>query len=139
MSTLFLMRKWLRTYLVTAIMLLALLLPIYGPWLDFRFAERMPQHDHIFIGEVNLDHHNQHYHKHVPTKMKHPKNDLQLPLPAVINLPDQDAALWGLIMLGCPNNRLSCQRLDTLRFPLVEARYNISAIVVPPLDQPPRF
>jgi len=121
-------------------MLMAVLLPIYGPWLDFRFAGRMPQHDHIYIGEVNLDHHTEHHaHKHDRKKVQPPHDCLELPLPAVINLPDQDAALLGLVQLTCFNNVLTFQRTDTIGFPIVDVKYIISAIVVSPLDKPPRL
>jgi hypothetical protein len=121
-------------------MLMAVLLPTYGPWLDFRFAGRMPQHDHIFIGEVNLDHHTEyHAHKHNRKKVRSRYDCLELPLLAVVNLPNQDAALQGLVQLTCLHNVVTFQRIDTIRFPIVDVKYIISAVVVSPLDTPPRL
>ncbi len=139
-SALLLTGKWLRAHLVTTLMLMAVLLPTYGPWLDFRFAERMPQHDHLYIGEVNLNHHAHHHtYKHVQPKVQSLRKPLALNIPAVVNLPDQDSVLRGLVQLICLHNVLTFQRIDTIGFPIVDAKHITSAIVVPPLEKPPRL
>jgi hypothetical protein len=35
----------------------AVCLPIYGPWINFRYAGWLPNHDHIYLGEVDANHH----------------------------------------------------------------------------------
>ena len=44
-------------YLLFVLAVQALLLPIHGPWLDYDFAKYQPQHDHIYFGKINLNHH----------------------------------------------------------------------------------
>ncbi len=125
--------RWVRAYLVTLFMLAAVLLPIYGPWLDAHFVERLPQHDHIFIGEIDPHHHN-HDHAGAP----HHHDCLDFPSSAVASVPDQDAALRGLALWLWPDNALSFQPADTFGFPIWETSQPVAGTIVPPLDEPPR-
>lgn len=44
-------------FLLFALAVPALLLPIHGPWLDYDFAQYQPQHKHIYLDKINLNHH----------------------------------------------------------------------------------
>jgi hypothetical protein len=44
-------------YLLFLLAVQALLLPILGPWLDYDFAQYQPQHKHIYLDNINLNHH----------------------------------------------------------------------------------
>lgn len=116
---------------------MAVLLPTFAPWLDVHFAGRMPQHDHIFIGEVNLDHHHRGQddkHEKEPPVPEQPA----LFLTGVVNLPDRDAAPQNAAAVVCPAFPL-WQRIDAIWFPVGETRYTVCGLTVPPPDKPPRL
>lgn len=126
--------RWLRTHLVLLLMFQALLLPAYGPWLDYRFAALQPEHDHIYFGEVELNHHTAEYaHKHDTEK------ETGIPSNAVVSLPDQNITWQNLLFLVYANNLLSLPRKDTLSFPLVAVVHDVKSILILPLEIPPRF
>jgi hypothetical protein len=63
-------------YLLFLLVVQALLFPIHGPWLDYDFAQYQPQHKHIYLDKINLNHH---------------ENDDS----SVVNLPALEVASWG--------------------------------------------
>ncbi|MCI0399194.1 MAG: hypothetical protein L0332_18650 [Chloroflexi bacterium] len=118
--------------LTLALMLLALLLPVYGPWLDSNFAGRQPLHRHIYLGTVNLAHHS----APEPAGHKdHSESDSD-----VVNLPDQTAAnqggtLWLMLAdVTCPVPQAG----DHLAFGPLLTCLPCQGRSVLPLEQPPR-
>lgn len=64
-------------------LLLALLLPMYGPWIDPTYATRQPYHTHLYLGGYDANHHHGDQHHHGdPSKVNCD------PFSGVINLPD---------------------------------------------------
>lgn len=118
-------------------LILALLLPMYGPWLDPTFAARQPYHNHLYLGEVKADHHRSdthHDHQH-----KERETDCISWLPDVINLPDQTVTqqlllLWQpfLFTTVIPTD-------DSLTFIWQADGWRVAAIFLTPPEHPPRF
>ncbi len=117
-------------------LLLALLLPMYGPWLDPTFAARQPYHSHIYLGEVDADHH------HATSGHDHQseeENDCISTLGRVINVPDQTLS-QQLLLLWQPASVATILPADNgLSFTWQADGRRIAAIFLPPPDQPPRF
>lgn len=139
LQTLRLPLKRLPAHLITLTTLVAVLLPTFGPWLDMEFAGWMPQHDHIYVGEINLDHHRGA--NDSPEYSHHQEKQSETASPfitGVVNLPDQDATLQSLVLLVYPAAPL-LPRIDAIWFPSGETCYTVCGIAIPPLDKPPRF
>ena len=101
----------------------------------------MPQHDHIYIGEVNLAHEHRPQHREretAHTEEQPPFATWHSFLTGVIILPDRDATLQTVALLINPASPL-IQRIDHLWFPLGEICYAVCGRAIPPLDEPPRF
>lgn len=123
------------SYLITFWgLILALLLPMYGPWLDPTFAARQPYHNHLYLGEVNANHHSDSHDDHHHEE----KDDCRSTLPDVINLPDQTIAqqlllIWQPLlfttMLPTDNGLIFTWQADGWRVP---------AIFLTPPERPPR-
>lgn len=91
-------------------------------------------------GEVDPDHHNEGdliERGHTENQPLH--DDKELPRSAVVSLPDQDAVLQGLMPVTCLQNAVMLQRIETLAYPIPDAELTVSAVVVSPLEMPPRL
>ena len=68
-------------------------MPVYAPWLNPGYAAAQPHHSHIYVGAVQVNHHD-----HPPVPHSHPDPGPQAntltkgPVSGVILLPDQDIA-----------------------------------------------
>ncbi|GAB4146904.1 MAG: hypothetical protein Fur0021_05330 [Candidatus Promineifilaceae bacterium] len=132
-------RKRLPAHLISLITLVAVLLPTFGPWLDTDFAGWMPQHDHIYVGEINLDHHSASEDSPKHNWHEEKRSEPAFPfITGIVNLPDQDVTLQSLVLLVYPASPL-LQRIDTIWFALCETCYTVCGIAIPPLDKPPCF
>jgi hypothetical protein len=70
------------------------LLPVYGSWLNEDFAAFQPFHGHIYLEGIKPNHH--------PAGFNHPGghgDDDEVDDEGVVNVPDQDAAGFGLLIL----------------------------------------
>lgn len=104
------------------ILVVALLLPLYGPWVDFQFAARQPTHKHLYLGKVELDHHRSSDSKDV---VYLPDQGVTGQLLAFVFLPREQA-------IGLPDDRsLSFGMADEFRSP--------KDAFLPPPDKPPPF
>lgn len=77
---------------VIFLLIAALLLPVYAPWLNPAYAAAQPNHRHIYLGGVDYDHHvrTPAPHRHLDSKPEAPVSEPQAGS-GVIMLPDQDA------------------------------------------------
>jgi hypothetical protein len=132
-------------YPAIALMLLALLLPIYGPWIDPGYVGRLPQHDHIYIGKIDPNHHHDHRDclrdaagSRSHAEEQSPKERFAAFLATVISLPDQDAAQQSLVHLIHLDEVPSLQRFDTLWIPIEETNGIAHGIIINPPEEPPR-
>lgn len=100
-----------------------LLLPVYGVWLDIRYAERQPTHKHIYLGKVNLNHH----------RTPESKN--------VVNLPDQDAGGQLVLLVCLPDEQIAANSAvsNNLSFALSDDCLLPEDAYIPPPDHPPRI
>lgn len=82
-----------RSFPLVFLLMAILLLPVYAPWLNPGYAAAQPNHQHIYFGDVRLDHHK---HSSVPHDHPDPRPTEQNLAPGVdygvILLPDQAAA-----------------------------------------------
>ncbi|MCI0395415.1 MAG: hypothetical protein L0332_01315 [Chloroflexi bacterium] len=113
--------KRLGWLLATWLTLQALLLPVYGPWLDVHFAGRQAYHDHLYLAGVNPRHHD-----------SPDTGDM-------VNLPTRDAAQEGLFFMVPPaaNGLLLALENSNLVFTLEEESLSLQDTAVPPLEKPP--
>jgi hypothetical protein len=116
-------------------MVLLVLLPVYGSWLDEDFAALQPLHNHIFLDGIKPNH-------HLPGKShtgSHSDNTADSD--GVINVPDQDVSGSGLLfllflsatMVIIPDGKNGLQTILTTHYTL------LNGIFPPPLKQPPRI
>lgn len=107
-------------------MILLVLFPMFGSWLNQDFAAFQPNHQHIFLDGVKPNHHE-----------KHTSDTAD----GVVNLPDQTAAIMGLVFMLflmivsdiLPNG------LGNLSSPLSNLHIRLSGIYIPPNIRPPRL
>ncbi len=99
-----------------------LMLPIYGTWLDFRFAEWQPTHKHIYFGRIDLNHH----------RASDSKD--------VVNLPDQDATGQAFVLIIMPGEEMAGGAADYrhLSFGLADDYIVPDDHFLPPPKHPPR-
>ncbi|MEM7115202.1 MAG: hypothetical protein AAF614_22370 [Chloroflexota bacterium] len=69
-------------------MLLAILTPLYAPWLNSNYAALQPGHKHLYQGKPNLDHHTSPLEELLP----HAHEAEAAEADEVTNLPNLDAA-----------------------------------------------
>lgn len=124
-------------YIITlAGVLVTLLLPMYGPWLDPTFVGRQPFHNHIYLGEVDTEHHHptsKHDHK-----IEESDKDCTPVLSDVISLPD-GGVLQQLLMLWQPFPKLTVWSDDnSLSFHWQPDDRFVLAIFLTPPRRPPR-
>jgi len=115
-------------------MVQAVLLPLYGSWFDRDFAGRRPDHDHIYLGEVDLNHHHandNHRHEHDTKTSCIEQND-------IIFLADDDTLGqgWAFVL---PPSTLSHLGSDTPSFPLCDTLLSHLLLFIPPLEKPPQI
>lgn len=128
--------------LLLPLALLALLLPTFGPWLSAEVAALQPDHKHVYLGEVHLDHHDHHapIEKQVPIYGPISLVPCETELSGVINLFNLDASGRGGAILPL--------LLGILAFLLLSAAGTLShawrhfyclkrGIAVSPPDRPP--
>lgn len=87
--------------LLLLLALLAILLPVFGPWLSVEVAALLPDHKHVYLGEVHLDHHDHHApaEKAVRIYGPFPLDPCRTEWSGVINLFNLDASGRGGIVL----------------------------------------
>ena len=100
-----------------------MMLPIYGSWLDFRFAQWQPAHKHIYFGRVDLNHHR--------------SSDSR----DVVNLPDQDATGQAAILVCLPGEETAAGTADygNLIFGLSDEYHVPDDHFLPPPEHPPKI
>lgn len=125
-------------YIITLVgVFITLLLPMYGPWLDPTFVSRQPFHNHIYLGQVDVDHHSTSTHDH-KTKISHEDEDCTQVLADVISLPD-GGILQQLLMLWLPFQQVSIWPDDnSLSFRWQSDDRFVQAIFLTPPRRPPR-
>jgi hypothetical protein len=110
------------------------LLPVYGTWLNEDFAAVQPQHRHIFLAGVKLNHH--------PPDAHHPGQHGRQTTDSegVVNVPDQDAAGLGLLFLLfiCGATAVIPHNTNSLHAVWITTYTLLRGISPPPLEQPPR-
>jgi hypothetical protein len=121
-------------------MILSVLLPVWGAWLNPSFAGQMPQHDHLHFGDYDSDHHHRlETHRHTKPEKEAPLERYASLLSSIVNMPDLDTSLQGLSFLVFA--------ADLLALRLPDARYSLAGdeilagcgITVYPLESPPRL
>ncbi len=100
-----------------------LLLPVYGSWIDFRFAANQPSHKHIYLGQVDLNHHRTSDTKDIVIL---PDQDATSQLTVLVNLPDDQ-----IVANSANANNLAMRLADEYLFPE-------NTFLAPP-DHPPRI
>lgn len=119
---------------ILLLMAQALLLPIYGPWLDQEFAGRQADHKHFYLGRVEVNHHAHH------GRADHHRPDE--PANTVINLPNLDVTNQGQVLVLSFTEILSfllaAARESSLVFTFTNHTVASQGISIPPPDQPPR-
>lgn len=112
-----------RSRFVFLILAAALLLPVYGSWINVRYAAQQPTHKHIYLGKVDLNHHRTADHKDI------------------VILPDQDAASQPVVSIDLPNEQLAVRMTenDNLSFGLSVEYLSPENTFLPPPDHPPRI
>lgn len=124
---------------VNALLLIALMMPLLAAWVQVDLARFQPHHAHIYLGEVNLDHHGSEHahatavpfpHRHLPTHF-HPPN-------MVVNVPDF-AALASFYLLLPVTTLLLIALYATLGMRLEETVWLVQSISPAPPTEPPRF
>ncbi|MFZ0545765.1 MAG: hypothetical protein WAM60_10030 [Candidatus Promineifilaceae bacterium] len=99
-----------------------MLLPIYGSWIDVHFAASQPDHQHIYFGKVDLNHH------------RDGNKD-------VVNLPNQDATSQITISILLTDEEILIHPDDmaNLSFRLADEYLSPEDAFIPPPDHPPRI
>jgi hypothetical protein len=112
-----------RTRILLLLMVAVLLLPVYGSWVDIHYAERQPNHKHIYLGRIDLNHHRSSESKDV------------------VNLPDQDATSQPVVIVCIPGELIAATTAvpANLIFGLPEEFRSPKATFLPPPDHPPRI
>lgn len=130
-------------YLQIFFMIQAILLPVYGPWLDSGFAAYLPYHDHIYLGQVDPDHD---HHPNRPHSHEAPlRNDSKtgrvkiLFLDVIIYLPNREANYQAVIFLTSLDDLLDLFIPNSLVFPVTDDLHEVYGLSVPPLKHPPRL
>lgn len=121
--------------LLLLLMVTAVLLPIYGPWLDYRFAGWQPAHGHIYTGKVDLNHHRV---AHRPHPGHHHVEEAEPAAHGVASVPNQDASYLGLFLPPGPHEAVwAIGQDDTLAFTLFDMYRYPSLNFFPPPERPP--
>lgn len=121
---------------IAFVMVQALLLPLYGSWLNSQFAAIQPNHKHIYVGiaDPNHPHSLSISHQHDSEKAETSDSD-------VISVPNQDASQSITVLFSTFDGLAALTAPDhpSLVFSL-EADYLLSALVyhAPPVE-PPRL
>ena len=112
-----------RFRLLVFFLVVAMLLPVYGSWIKVDYAAQQPNHKHIYMGKVNLNHH-----RTAETK-------------GIVILPDQDATSQIVVMLDLPNEQISVNTADSENFifDLADGYLSPENNFLPPPDRPPRI
>jgi hypothetical protein len=114
-------------------MVLLVLLPVYGSWLNQDFAALQPLHGHIFLEGFKPDHH--------PPGFQHPGGHGEtVEADGVVNIPGQDAAGLGLLILFFVGVAVVVLpgRENGLKFAFTAHYTLLKGIFPEPLEQPPR-
>lgn len=115
-------------------MLLAILFPLYAPWLNGNFAAVQPGHGHLYFGTPDLDHHASPLEELVP----HPHQPDTTTEPAVTNLPNLDLIVGTAVLLIAPL-LISLAAMLTLFFHFHESQLGITLLATAPPHPPPRI
>ena len=118
---------------------LGLALPEVGPLLDHHFNERLHDHQHLYFGSVDKDHHHRFQSSHRHSGAADP--DVGMPVDIGF-FPSQDGSSPGITMFGFPVLQPKSDLLDGWTNPLLMdhsvSRWTTSRESVPPLLPPPR-
>jgi hypothetical protein len=99
-----------------------LLLPFYGGWINIHYAAFQPNHQHIYLGKVNLNHHR--------------TSDME----DIVMLPDQDATSQIMPSISLPDQQIAANmnERDELSFDFTAEYHTPEDAYLPPPDYPPR-
>lgn len=124
----------------------AFLMPLLGPLFDHHFFERMPGHDHLYLGMVAPEHvhlfETQHSH---PGEAPHTHEAAPLPQdtpPAtegVVSLSGLNAAVNGLMPPMAPADAGPDWAEAPTGFELSPDQPNLPSLTLIPLEHPPRL
>ena len=124
-------------WLATGLLLLAALLPVYGPWVQPDFAGRMPRHKHVHFGQYDPGHHHEAAEPANASGKESAVERFAELLSSIIFLPDYDVtfeALFGLFLLAA-----MLLILDAAIYSTVDVRHlSAAGICVAPAEIPPR-
>jgi hypothetical protein len=104
--------------------LYVLFLPTFGPLLDHHFAERIPQHIHIYLGQAGLDHAH-------PVEAVHGHSHVHEPAPAVSGGLSAVYARPGDIVYLAPYKGTG----QTVATPALAAKPVLVVFLKPPADR----
>ena len=135
----------LASQFILLLLVQALLLPIYGPWLDRQFAARQADHKHLYFGKVDLNHHGHHgrdRHAGHAKRAHAPHGRADEPSNTVINLPNLDVTNQGQVLVLSFTEILSfllaAAQNSSLVFTLADHTITSQGISRAPPHQPPR-
>jgi hypothetical protein len=125
--------------LLIFLMVQAILLPVYGPWLNRHFIEWQPTHAHIYLGKIDLDHHaiqlacaRNSEHHHADEAACNGES-------SVVSLPNQDIAGKTLALSPPHKGAILATKGEVLLFTFVESYIRQRILFVLPLEKPPRI
>ena len=127
----------LASQFILLLLVQALLLPIYGPWLDREFAARQADHKHLYFGKVDPNHHAHQSHDRRASRDTHDETS-----DTVINLPNLDVTNQGQVLVLSFTEILSfllaAAQDSSLIFTLADHTITSQGISRAPPHQPPR-
>jgi hypothetical protein len=118
--------------LIHLIMIQSVLLPLYAAWFDHNFARWQPGHNHIYLGEVDLDHH----HGENTDDHHHHERSASCVEDEIIFLPNSHTLGQDWVFVSPASMLLSLG--DTPFFSLHNRLLNHLLLFIPPLDKPPQ-
>lgn len=116
--------------------LLALLLPLYGSWLDPSFVGRLPFHNHIYLGEV-APHHHYPDASHAHAAANHEQTCGQV-LSGVVSVPDGGVMRQIFLVWQLYSPPAIVPANAALTFIWQAEHWLVRMIFLPPPHRPPR-
>jgi hypothetical protein len=117
----------------------ALLLPIYGPLLNYDYAAGQPGHDHLYIGQVDLFHHADDSNGTITVAVD--EHGCPRRFGVVVNVPSQNASdsAWSASLLPADTAALlSANHCPDLAYSFQAHYLARQGIFIAPPEKPPR-